>query len=88
MGFVATAPDVTLNFTDNGAGRDLVVRVDGTCDTLMLINDAAGGWHFNDDHEGIDPLIRLSAASEGIYDIWVGTFGGDLCDATLILETF
>jgi hypothetical protein len=87
-GFIAVAPDFTLNFTGNGMGRALEFRVQGTCDTVLLVNDARGQWHFNDDDTGVDPRINLGGAAEGIYDVWVGTFGPDLCQATLIVETF
>lgn len=87
-GQVATAPDFTLNFTANGAGRALEFRVEGGCDTLLLVNDAGAGWHFNDDDIGLDPRIRIERAPEGVYDIWVGTFDSATCSARLIVETF
>jgi len=87
-GYVAVPPDFTMNFTANGAGRALEFRVQGSCDTVLLVNDAGGRWHFVDDTNGVDPALRLGNASEGIYDIWVGTFGPDLCSATMIVETF
>lgn len=87
-GHVAQAPDFTLTFTDNDAGRALEFRVEGSCDTLMLVNDASAGWHFNDDDIGLDPRIRIESAPEGVYDIWVGTFGPETCSARFIVETF
>lgn len=87
-GYVATAPDFELSFSANGAGRALEFRVVSSCDTVLLVNDARGSWHFNDDDIGVDPRIRLSAAPEGLYDIWIGTFGPATCDAQLIVETF
>lgn len=89
IGHVATAPDFTLEFHSNGAGRALEFRVDASCDTVLLVNDASAEWHFNDDSDGtINPRIRLNSASEGIYDIWVGTFDPATCSATLVIETF
>lgn len=87
-GYVATAPDFTMNFTGNGARRALEFRVEGSCDTVLLVNGANASWHFNDDDNGVDPRIRIESAPEGIYDIWVGTFGSSLCSARLIVETF
>lgn len=88
MGYVATAPDFELTFTANGAGRALEFRVTAACDAVLLVNDAQGGWHFNDDDADTNPRVRVSAAPEGVYDIWIGTFGPDTCDAELIVETF
>jgi hypothetical protein len=88
FGHVAVAPDFELTFTANGAGRALEFRVEGECDTILLVNDATGQWHYNDDDADLNPRIRIAAASEGLYDIWVGTFGPDLCQAQLIVETF
>ena len=88
-GNLTLAPNLTLHYDDRGMGRDLDFRVTGDCDTLMLINDAGAGWHFNDDEDGtLNPRIRLGNAPSGIYDIWVGTFGAQACSATLVLETF
>lgn len=87
-GYVATAPDFELTFTANGAGRALEFRVVAGCDAVLLVNDARGAWHFNDDDAGTNPRIRLPAAPEGLYDIWIGTFGPATCNAELIVETF
>lgn len=87
-GYVATAPDFELTFSANSMGRALEFRVEAGCDATLLINDAGGAWHFNDDDAGTNPRIRLDRASEGLYDIWIGTFGSDTCPATLIVETF
>ena len=88
FGYVATSPDFELAFSGNGAGRALEFRVNGSCDTTLLVNDARGAWHFNDDDTGLNPRIRLSGAAEGVYDIWIGTVGPDTCSAELIVETF
>lgn len=88
-GHVATAPDFTLNFNENNAGRELEFRVQAECDTVLLVNDATAQWHFNDDADGtVNPRLRLSPAPAGAYDIWVGTWGSGTCAATLTLETF
>jgi len=88
-GWVITQPDFDLLLTDNAAGRDIEFRVTAGCDTILLINDAGGQWHFDDDSGGnMNPLIRLAAAPAGGYDIWVGTFAPSSCEATLTLESF
>ena len=35
-----------------------------------------------------DPRISLTRPANGRIDIWVGTYDGSVCDATLNLETF
>ncbi|WP_127106844.1 LCCL domain-containing protein [Pararhodobacter zhoushanensis] len=87
-GYVARRPDFTLNLTRNQPGYDLEFRVEGTCDTVLLVRSPSGGWSFNDDSNGVNPRIRQSNAEVGAYDIWVGTYGSSLCQATLITETF
>ncbi|MGY6633707.1 MAG: hypothetical protein ACXIU8_08160 [Alkalilacustris sp.] len=88
VGHVATAPDLRLGFEGNGMWRDLVIRVEGSCDTVLLVNGPTGEWFFDDDTNGVDPELLFRTAGEGFYDIWVGTYEPKLCSATVILETF
>lgn len=56
---------------------------------MLLINDAAGNWHFDDDSsETSDAEIWLNGASDGYIDVWVGTFGDSACEAQLSIEAF
>ena len=88
-GWVITAPDFDLTVTDNSAARELEFRVEADCDTVLLVNDANGAWHFNDDDgDSLTSRIRLTTAPAGAYDIWVGTFNPASCQAMLVLETF
>ena len=88
-GFMTAAPNFTINYDDRGMGRDLEFRVESSCDTVLLLNDAGAAWHFNDDEDGtLNPRLRLGAAPSGIYDVWVGTFGNTTCQANLTIETF
>ncbi len=89
VGRVTPAPNFTLQYDALTLGRDLEFRVETDCDTTLLINDSTGAWHFNDDANGtLQPAIRLAGAPSGQYDIWVGTYGGSSCQATLVAETF
>ena len=87
-GFVVEGPDVTLTYDDMGQGRALELRVEAACDTVLVVNTPAGDWLYNDDTAGTDPALRIEAAAGGAYDIWVGTWGMESCDARLEVEAF
>lgn len=82
-GFVAQGPDFTLYYDAPEANAELVLSVTADCDTLMLVNDLNATWLFNDDTDSLNPGITIPAAASGRYDIWVGTYGQDLCQATI-----
>ena len=85
-GFVADAPDLDLYFEATG-GLPLIIRVEGFGeDTVLLINDPEGNWHFNDDYNDYDPKITFMRPVSGLYSIWVGTFwDGDYLDVDLVI---
>jgi len=84
-GHVAEAPDVDLYYTVSG-GRDLYIYVDGDEDTTLLVNQPDGSWICDDDGYGnSNPILAIPKAPGGLYDIWVGTYGDDLTDATLYI---
>jgi protease YdgD len=75
-GYVAEAPDFDFTY-ENAGGSTLsftAVSKDGK-DLVLLINDPDQNWHFSDD-EGFahGPLITITNAPAGLYDIWVGTY--------------
>lgn len=83
-GSIARAPDYQITYT---AGRQpLIVRTESATDTTLVINDPDGVWHCDDDSRGGgNAEVQLDKPSAGVYDIWVGTFGGGTAAATLIL---
>ncbi|WP_217520162.1 hypothetical protein [Roseicyclus elongatus] len=88
-GYANAQPDVTLNLSQM-QGSTLTLAVDASCDSTMLIHAADGSWHYNDDGNGnLDPRITLSEPGElnGQLDLWIGTYGGNSCNATLTLQT-
>lgn len=87
-GHIVETPDFTLQYQALNMGRALEFRVEGECDTVLLVNAANGEWLFNDDADGLNPAVRIPAAGDGQYDIWVGTLGSELCAAQLIVESF
>ena len=86
-GYVANAPDFTLYYTDDTARGELILRVAAECDTVLLVNDLNAEWLFNDDSDGLNPAVTIPAAASGRYDIWVGTFGPNLCQSSITLTS-
>ncbi|WP_127107644.1 hypothetical protein [Pararhodobacter zhoushanensis] len=87
-GYVIENPDFTLTYDALNMGRALEFRVTGSCDTVLLVNSATGEWLFNDDTNEMHPVVRLNNAPSGQYDLWVGTYGPETCEATLTVESF
>ncbi|MEM7443914.1 MAG: peptidase S1 [Pseudomonadota bacterium] len=87
-GYVISDPDFEFNFTNDGNYGRLEFEVTGDCDTVLLINDASGQWHFNDDTNGVNPAINVVNPPQGTYDIWVGTYGQSSCAASIEIETW
>ena len=88
IGYLAKAPDLSLQYDDAGQGRLLDLRVQADCDTTLLVNLPDGQYIFADDEDGMNPVIRIQAADGGLYDIWVGTIDAANCASILQIETF
>ncbi len=89
-GYFRSAPDYSFDLSGMDPYR-LVIDVDSQCDAALLVNTANAQWLFDDDSNGnLDPRIELTNAAQtnGRVDVWVGTFGGGSCSATVTLETF
>jgi len=81
-GYVAQAPDFRLNWS--GGGGTLNIYAVAGAYTTLLINMPNASWRCNDDGgAGNNPLITLSGAPAGQYDIWVGTYGSSTAPAVL-----
>lgn len=73
-GFVAIAPDVTVNYS--AGGLPLILSVNSTADTTLLVSDPNGNWYCDDDSgNGVNPALRFEKPASGQYDVWVGTYG-------------
>lgn len=73
VGYVANAPDVRLNFA--AGSLPLIISVNSSADTTLVINAPDGSWYCNDDGgNGLNPSIRWNAPMSGQYDIWIGTY--------------
>jgi len=84
-GFVGDAPDVDLNY-DAGEYVLFIYVAEESEDTVLLVNDPEGNWHYADDTIGTRPGIRFDPPLSGLYDIWIGTYGSEMVDATLAIS--
>ncbi|MDQ7027140.1 MAG: hypothetical protein Q9P44_16465, partial [Anaerolineae bacterium] len=74
-GYVTAAPDYTVAWSGNSTLLRFFFESNG--DTILIINDANGNWQCNDDSFGtLNPTIDFDNPSEGIYNIWGGSFIG------------
>jgi len=88
QGYFTAEPNLTLDLRQM-EGLRLRVSVDSACDSTLLIQTGADNWYFDDDDNGNwDAAIVLTRPSNGLFDIWVGTYDGSFCDATLTYETY
>ncbi len=75
-GYIANAPDLQVDY-ENGF-LPLMISVGSESDTTLVVNLPDGSWLCDDDGgEGLNPLLELSNADSGVYDIWVGTIDED-----------
>ncbi|MFL1460945.1 hypothetical protein ACI6QG_01960 [Roseococcus sp. DSY-14] len=65
-------PDVDLNY--ESGQYPLVISAVSSVDTTIVVNDADGNWHCNDDWDGLNPGVVFRSPKSGNYNIWVGTF--------------
>ncbi len=72
-GWVAdrSSPDIKLNWTANGT---LHISATSSADVTLVVNDANGNWHCNDDQSGTNPGLTISNASSGLVEVWVGSY--------------
>jgi hypothetical protein len=69
-GSVASRPDFDLYW--NGSSAQLTIAVNANADTVLLINGPDGQWYYQDD----PPAITFTNPQPGLYDIWIGAYGG------------
>jgi len=81
VGWIADAPDYSVFW---GGGSNLIISSVSSSDTTLVVRTPGGNIICDDDSgEGLNPAIAFSNASNGRYDIWVGTLGGGLAPARL-----
>ena len=84
VGKIASAPDYNLTYQAGSAA--LVIKVASNADTTLVVNSADGRWYCNDDADGMNPGMKISNPSSGVYEIWVGTYGDDPVSATIFIS--
>jgi len=72
-GFIANAPDFELTY--EGDLFPLIISVGSQSDTTLVVNLPDGSWLCDDDSgQGLNPMLEISEAVSGVYDIWVGSY--------------
>ncbi|HRP75153.1 MAG TPA: DUF945 family protein [Rhodocyclaceae bacterium] len=79
-------PEVVFEYVADGS--PLYFFVESGDDTSLLVRGPDGTWYCSDDgpDRGLDPLVWLPEPQGGRYDVWVGTLGEALADATLMIS--
>ena len=86
VGYVASAPDFDLYYRTSGTSELSIMVRASPADTLLLVSDPSGEWYIDDDSGGdLDPKLVFSNASDGLYSIWIATYGSDNANGTLII---
>lgn len=85
-GFIAVAPDFRLTYS--AGSWPLIISVNSSADTTLVINGPDGRWYCDDDGgQGLNPSLRWGTPPSGQYDIYIGTYGGaSLRSATLSIS--
>ena len=84
VGNISEAPDFEVTYS--AGGLPLVFRTLASADTTLIINGPDGRWYCDDDSFGDgDAEVRFNRPQSGVYDIWVGVFGGTTAPATLLI---
>lgn len=72
VGFVTSQPDFNIQLS--AADTFLRLYVTSDEDTTLIVNDAAGHWHCNDDASGHNPMVDLRNTPAGLINVWVGSY--------------
>lgn len=84
-GMVSRAPDVQVTY--DAGSLPLSFSVDSSTDTTLVINAPDGRWHCDDDSgEGANPLVTYSNPMSGVYDIYIGAYGGNSGSGRLLVS--
>jgi len=86
VGYATSQPDFILHMSGQSGMLRFYVIGDG--DTGLVINDASGRWHCDDDsHSGLNPEVSIYSPPSGQYDIWVTSYqSGESIRGTLYVS--
>lgn len=76
-----SSPDIKLTW--NGTAT-LHISAISSADVTLVVNDANGRWHCNDDAQGTNPGLTLSGASAGLIEIWIGSYESGTYNQTTV----
>lgn len=83
-GSISDAPDFELTYS--AGSLPLIFRTLSSTDTTLVINAPDGSWHCDDDSYGDgDAEVRFNRPESGVYDVWVGTYGGGHAQGSLLI---
>jgi len=93
--FFNANPTFSLYLSGMDAVDQLEIETNGiSCDTVLLIRDPLGRWHFDDDGgPGLESRIEFDdddftmAEFNGRVDVWVGTYLGNDCSFEMEIDT-
>lgn len=85
----AARPTAGVSFTDAAAGTGLLAieALSPDDDLVLLVQAPDGSTYCNDDDGGPDPRVVVEDPADGLYLVWVGTFGAPIgtVPATLVI---
>jgi len=88
FGYVELDPNFSFYLSEM-EGLSLEARVDGDCDTLLVLHGGNLDFFADDDSGGdLNPLVVVPPGPTltGRLNVWVGTYGPDRCPAVLRLR--
>ncbi len=86
-GYFADRPDFAFDLSEVEDLSQVRILGDATCDTVLLVQDASGQWHYNDDGDSERGASRVSMpAVSGRYSVWIGTYLADLCEGRVSID--
>ena len=84
VGMVARAPDFQVTYS--AGSLPLIFGVTSANDTTLVINGPNGRWYCDDDGgDGTNPLMSIPDPQSGVYDVFVGAYGGNGAAAQLYI---
>jgi hypothetical protein len=85
VGMIGQAPDFQVTY--DAGSLPLYFRTRANSDTTLVINGPDGQWHCDDDSGGgTNAEVAFYNARSGVYDVWVGSYGGDGGSAQLLIS--